>query len=112
MTSGFPGAPFGGGPFDDFFQAFLGGAGARRGMQRVDITQLLSSRPREVVRAAARPAAGGGSPDLDTAHLLGALAGHEPTRTLLSRSGADPDRLQRDLAEQVRRGEPTGQAPA
>ncbi len=63
MTSGFPGAPFGGGPFDDFFQAFLGGPGARRGMQRVDITQLLSSHSREVVAAAARQAAEWGSPD-------------------------------------------------
>ncbi|WP_138759215.1 ATP-dependent Clp protease ATP-binding subunit [Modestobacter altitudinis] len=113
MTSGFPGAPFGdGGPFDDFFQAFLGGPGARRGMQRVDITQLLSSHSREVVSAAARQAAEWGSPDLDTEHLLWALAGHEPTRTLLSRSGADPDRLKSDLAGLLTRGEPTGQAPA
>lgn len=36
MTSGFPGGPYGGSPFDDFFSAFLGGPGARRGMQRVD----------------------------------------------------------------------------
>ncbi|MGY5883474.1 ATP-dependent Clp protease ATP-binding subunit [Modestobacter lacusdianchii] len=112
MTSGFPGAPFGGGPFDDFFQAFLGGPGARRGMQRVDITQLLTSHSREVVAAAARQAAEWGSPDLDTEHLLWALAGHEPTRTLLSRSGVDAEQLQAALAGQLGRGEPTGQAPA
>ncbi|WP_299952001.1 ATP-dependent Clp protease ATP-binding subunit [uncultured Modestobacter sp.] len=112
MTSGFPGAPFGGGPFDDFFQAFLGGPGARRGMQRVDITQLLSSHSREVVSAAARQAAEWGSPDLDTEHLLWALAGHEPTRTLLTRSGVDAEQLQAALASQLGRGEPTGQAPA
>src|SRR4051812_34764820 len=74
MSSGFPGAPFGGGPFDDFFQAFLGSGAARRGMQRVDITQLLSSSAREVVAAAARQAAEWGSTDLDTEHLLWALA--------------------------------------
>ncbi|MBB3674603.1 ATP-dependent Clp protease ATP-binding subunit [Modestobacter versicolor] len=112
MTSGLPGGPFGGSPFDDFFSAFLGGPGARRGMQRVDITQLLSSHSREVVSAAAQQAAAWGSPDLDTEHLLWALAGHEPTRTLLSRSGADPDRLQADLAAQLGRGEPTGQGLA
>ena len=80
MTSGFPGGPFGGSPFDDFFQAFMGDPDARRGMQRVDITQLLSEHSREVVATAARQAAEWGSLDLDTEHLLWALAGHEPTR--------------------------------
>ncbi|MGY1842730.1 ATP-dependent Clp protease ATP-binding subunit [Modestobacter sp. SYSU DS0875] len=111
MSSGFPGGPFGGSPFDDFFQAFLG-PGARRGMQRVDITQLLSSHSREVVSAAAHQAAEWGSTDLDTAHLLWALAGHEPTRTLLARSGADADGLRDALAAELRGGEATGQPPA
>ena len=71
MTSGFPGGPFGGSPFDDFFSAFLNsGGGARRGMQRVDITQLLSEHSREVVSAAAQAASQWGSADLDTEHLL------------------------------------------
>ncbi|MFQ1003016.1 ATP-dependent Clp protease ATP-binding subunit [Modestobacter sp. SSW1-42] len=110
MTSGFPGGPFGGSPFDDFFSAFLNsGAGARRGMQRVDITQLLSEHSREVVSAAARAASQWGSADLDTEHLLWALAGHEPTRTLVQRAGADPDQLQAALEAQLRQGEPTGQ---
>ncbi|MCZ2826986.1 MULTISPECIES: ATP-dependent Clp protease ATP-binding subunit [unclassified Modestobacter] len=112
MTSGFPGGPYGGSPFDDFFSAFLGGPGARRGMQRVDITQLLSEHSREVVTTAARQASEWGSADLDTEHLLWALAGHEPTRTLLARTGADPEELREQLAGQLRQGEPTGQPVA
>ncbi|GAB3346845.1 ATP-dependent Clp protease ATP-binding subunit [Modestobacter lapidis] len=111
MTSGFFGSPFGGGPFDDFFQAFTG-PGARRGMQRVDITQLLSDQAREVVSSAARQAAEWGSPDLDCEHLLWALAGHEPTATLLARAGADGGALRSQLEAQLRRGQPTGQPPA
>jgi len=115
MTSGFSGGPFGGSPFDDFFAAFLGagsgGPGARRGMQRVDITQLLSEHSREVVATAARQAAQWGDLDLDGEHLLWALAGHEPTRTLLERAGADPEQLRSRLESQLRRGEPTGQPP-
>ncbi|MEU2348950.1 ATP-dependent Clp protease ATP-binding subunit [Modestobacter sp. NPDC049651] len=112
MASGFYDGPFGSNPFDDFFQAFTGQGAGRRGMQRVDITQLLSGQAREVVASAARQAAGWGSPDLDTEHLLWALAGHEPTRTLLSRSGADPDQLQAALAGQLGGGQATGQPPA
>jgi ATP-dependent Clp protease ATP-binding subunit ClpC len=111
MTSGFPGGPYGASPFDDFFQAFLGPGGARRGPQRVDITQLLTDHAREVVAAAARQAADWGVTDLDGEALLWALAGHEPTRTLLSRAGVDPDRLRSQLDAQLRRGEPAEQPP-
>jgi ATP-dependent Clp protease ATP-binding subunit ClpC len=80
-------------------------------MQRVDITQLLTNQAREVLAAAARQAAAWGDTDLDGEHLLWALAGHEPTRTLLSRAGADPDQLRSRLEAQLRRGEPTNQPP-
>jgi ATP-dependent Clp protease ATP-binding subunit ClpC len=92
-------------PFDDFFSAFLS-SGARRGMQRVDITQLLSDHARQVVSAAARQAAAWGGRD-----LLWALAGHEPTRGLLARAGADPEQLRTQLEGALRRGEPTEQPP-
>jgi ATP-dependent Clp protease ATP-binding subunit ClpC len=111
MTSGYPGTPFGGGPFDDYFQAYLGGPGAHRGMQRVDITQLLSDHSRQIMATAARQAAEWGDTDLDGEHLLWALAGHEPTRTLLQRAGADPDQLRAQLEAQLKRGEPTGRPP-
>jgi ATP-dependent Clp protease ATP-binding subunit ClpC len=111
MTSGYPGGPYAAGPFDDFFQAFLGAGGAQRGMQRVDFTQLLSGQAREVLAAAARQAAAWGDTDLDGEHLLWALAGHEPTRTLLSHAGADPDQLRSRLEQQLRRGTPTDRPP-
>jgi ATP-dependent Clp protease ATP-binding subunit ClpC len=106
MTSDIPGTPYGGGPFDDFFH---GGPGGGRGMQRVDITQLLSDQSRELLQMAARQASEWGSSDLDVEHLLWALAGHEPTRALLERAGADPDRLRSQLEAQLAgHGEPTG----
>src|SRR3954454_12582216 len=108
MSSGFPGGPFGGSPFDDFFQ---GGFAGRRGMQRIDITQLLSDQSRDVVGTAAREAAEWGNRDLDGEHLLWALAGHEPTRTLLQRAGADPEQLRARIEEQLKRGEPSGRPP-
>jgi ATP-dependent Clp protease ATP-binding subunit ClpC len=105
MTSDIPGPPNDSGPFDDFFR---GGPGGGRGMQRVDITQLLSEHSRELLQMAARQASEWGSTDLDGEHLLWALAGHEPTRSLLQRAGADPDRLRAQLEAELRRGEPTG----
>ncbi|MCO7219225.1 ATP-dependent Clp protease ATP-binding subunit [Klenkia sp. PcliD-1-E] len=90
-------------PLDDF-SAFLG---PRRGMQRVDLTQMLSDEGRATLAAAARQATAWGAHDLDAAHLLWALAGQEPTRTLLTRAGADPDRLRAGLEETLRVGEPT-----
>jgi ATP-dependent Clp protease ATP-binding subunit ClpC len=105
MTSDIPGPPNAGGPFDDFFR---GGPGGGRGMQRVDITQLLSEQSRELLSMAARQASEWGSTDLDGEHLLWALAGHEPTRSLLARAGADPDRLRAQLEAELRRGGPTG----
>ncbi len=89
-------------PLDDF-SAFLG---PRRGMQRVDLTQLLSDEGRETLAAAARQATAWGGRDLDAAHLLWALADQEPTRTLLTRAGADPDGLRARLEDALRAGSP------
>lgn len=110
MTSPFfPGSY--GSPFDDFFARYLGGE-QRVPRQRVDITQFLSQQARELVNTAARRAVGSGSADLDTEHLLWAMTGDESTRTLLSRTGLDPDRLRSGLEEQMLRGEPLDEAPS
>src|SRR5918997_859536 len=96
MTSPFfPGSY--GSPFDDFFARYLSGE-QRVPRQRVDITQFLSQQARELVNTAARQAVGSGSADLDTEHLLWAMTGDESTRTFLSRTGLDPDRLRPGLA--------------
>ncbi|WP_409329319.1 ATP-dependent Clp protease ATP-binding subunit [Trujillonella humicola] len=104
MTSAY----FSGGPFDDFLARYLGGGGPRR----IDLLQLLSGPARELISAAARHAAGTGHADLDTQHLLWAMTEDEPTRTLLSRAGADPDELRRQLDGEPPRGEPRTEPPA
>ncbi|WP_330460637.1 ATP-dependent Clp protease ATP-binding subunit [Streptomyces sp. NBC_00820] len=101
MTSGYLG-PEGGDPFGEFFSRFFGGAGGPGGQpgsgaRHIDIGRLLSQPARELVRGAAQYAAEHGSRDLDTQHLLRAALSAEPTRSLLSRSGADPDSLATEI---------------
>src|SRR3954471_18913520 len=105
MTSGF----FPGG-YDDLFGSYAGGG--PRQPRRIDITQLLTERARDLVNAAARRAAETGSPDLDTDHLLWAMTEDETIRSLLSRAGADPVQLRTMLEELPRRGEPHEQPPS
>ncbi|MER6976567.1 ATP-dependent Clp protease ATP-binding subunit [Streptomyces carpinensis] len=110
MTSGFIGPE--GDPFGEFFARFFGG-GPRPGPRHVDIGRLLSQPARELVKGAAQYAADHGSRDLDTEHLLRAALSTEPTRSLLSRAGADPDSIASQIDE--RSGpvhNPPGEAPA
>ncbi|WP_316780975.1 ATP-dependent Clp protease ATP-binding subunit [Streptomyces sasae] len=98
MTSGYPGpGDYGQDPFGDFLARFFGGGGARQGPRQIDIGRLLSQPARELVKGAAQYAAEHGSRDLDTEHLLRAALSAEPTRSLLSRSGADPDSLATEI---------------
>ncbi|MGV9452926.1 ATP-dependent Clp protease ATP-binding subunit [Streptomyces sp. NPDC003635] len=97
MTSGFfPEGPEGD-PFGEFLARFFGGP--RPGPRQINIGQLLSQPARELVRGAAQYAAEHGSRDLDTQHLLRAAVSAEPTRSLLSRAGADPDSLATEIDE-------------
>lgn len=96
MTSGFSG-PEGYDAFGEFLARFFGGP--RPGPRQINIGQLLSQPARELVRGAAQYAAEHGSRDLDTQHLLRAALAAEPTRTLLSRAGADPDSLASEIDE-------------
>ncbi|MEU1053953.1 ATP-dependent Clp protease ATP-binding subunit [Streptomyces sp. NPDC005876] len=98
MTSGFTG-PGDYDPFAEFFARFFGGP--RQGPRRIDIGRLLSQPARELVRGAAQYAAEHGSRDLDTEHLLRAALSKEPTRSLLSRAGADPDSLASQIDERT-----------
>ncbi len=93
MTNGYPPDPFG-----EFLARFFSGAvgGANR-PRHIDIGRLLSQPARELVKGAAQYAAEHGSRDLDTQHLLRAAVSTEPTRSLLSRSGADPDSLATEI---------------
>ncbi|MDN0200789.1 ATP-dependent Clp protease ATP-binding subunit [Streptomyces sp. S.PNR 29] len=93
MTSGYIGPE--GDPFAEFLARFFGGPRPRQ----IDIGRLLSQPARELVRGAAQYAAEHGSRDLDTQHLLRAALATEPTRSLLSRAGADPDSLASEIDE-------------
>ncbi|WTO34282.1 ATP-dependent Clp protease ATP-binding subunit [Streptomyces achromogenes] len=106
MTNGYPPDPFG-----DFLARFFGGSvgGAPR---HIDIGRLLSQPARELVRGAAQYAAEHGSRDLDTQHLLRAAVSAEPTRSLLSRAGADPDSLASEIDDRAGPVQhPPGEAP-
>ncbi|EST34849.1 ATP-dependent Clp protease ATP-binding subunit [Streptomyces roseochromogenus] len=94
MTNGYPPDPFG-----EFLGRFFGGTGGATGgaPRHIDIGRLLSQPARELVRGAAQYAAEHGSRDLDTQHLLRAAVAAEPTRSLLSRAGADPDSLATEI---------------
>ncbi|MEU1513524.1 ATP-dependent Clp protease ATP-binding subunit [Streptomyces sp. NPDC005811] len=108
MTSGYIGPE--GDPFGEFLARFFGGP--RPGPRQINIGQLLSQPARELVRGAAQYAAEHGSRDLDTEHLLRAALSAEPTRSLLSRAGADPDSLATEIDK--RSGpvqHPPGEAP-
>ncbi|GEC03427.1 ATPase AAA [Streptomyces spinoverrucosus] len=98
MTSGFPGPEgMNPDPFGEFLARFFGGP--RPGPRQIDIGRLLSQPARDLVRGAAQYAAEHGSRDLDTQHLLRAALASEPTRSLLSRAGADPDTLASEIDE-------------
>ncbi|MEU2423551.1 ATP-dependent Clp protease ATP-binding subunit [Streptomyces sp. NPDC007851] len=113
MTSGYPGpGDYAQDPFGEFLARFFGGGGPRQGPRQIDIGRLLSQPARELVRGAAQYAAEHGSRDLDTEHLLRAALTAEPTRSLLSRSGADPDTLAHEIDDRAGPVQhPPGEAP-
>ncbi|GLZ03455.1 ATPase AAA [Actinomadura sp. NBRC 104412] len=105
MTGGLYGPEgFGSDPFEEFFARFFGGV-PRRPVQRIDIGRLMNEEAREAVREAALKAAEWGSRDLDTDHLLWALAQQDSSRRLLERAGVDSATIVRDVEGEVSRGE-------
>ncbi|MGI5135930.1 ATP-dependent Clp protease ATP-binding subunit [Streptomyces sp. CA-106110] len=109
MTSGFNGPQgYGSDPFAEFFSRIFGGQ--RPGPRQIDLGRLLSEPARQLVVGAAQYAAQHGSRDLDTQHLLRAALAAEPTRSLLSRAGTDPDSLATEIDQ--RSGPPQGSREA
>jgi len=86
--------------FDDFFAAAFGpgGSGPTR---RVDLSKLLSQQAQRMVSVAASHAGEQGHTELDSLHLLWALAGEDPTATLLQRAGADRDQLRAAIEQRL-----------
>ncbi|GHE35976.1 ATPase AAA [Streptomyces longispororuber] len=106
MSDAFAGPEgFGQDPFGELFARFLGS-----GRRQIDIGRLMSGPARQLVATAASYAAEHGKLNLDTEHLLRAALTIEPTRSLVARSGADPDQI----AEQIDRnaGDPEGVTPS
>ncbi|MEU0842852.1 ATP-dependent Clp protease ATP-binding subunit [Streptomyces sp. NPDC005962] len=100
---------FGPDPLGDFLARFLGtGPGGQGADRHVDFGRLMSETARHLVSSAASYAAEHGSTDLDTEHLLRAALTAEPTRTMVSRAGADPDRLAAEIDQQAGDGPPRG----
>ncbi|NJQ01570.1 ATP-dependent Clp protease ATP-binding subunit [Streptomyces zingiberis] len=109
MTSGYTGPEgFGRDPIGDFLARFLGAAGSRRppGSRYLDFGRLMSEPARRLVSDAAGYAAEHGSADLDTEHLLRAALTTEPTRTMVARAGADPDRIAEEIDRSADEGPP------
>jgi ATP-dependent Clp protease ATP-binding subunit ClpC len=86
-------------PFADLLGRFFGmsPASSPPAVQRVPIGRLLTDSAQELLTQASVRAQADGSPDLDTEHLLWAATQAEPTRTMLARAGADPDRLAKTI---------------
>ncbi|HEU0088040.1 MAG TPA: ATP-dependent Clp protease ATP-binding subunit [Pseudonocardiaceae bacterium] len=98
----------GGEPPDDFYSRFLGSGPGRPA--RIDFERLLTQPARALLTAAARHSAERGGTDLDTDHLLWAATQVEPTRTLIARTGADPEALARQ-ADELRSPAPPVRTP-
>ncbi len=112
MTSGFYGPEdFGSSPFDDFLARIYGAGGRRQAGNRVNITRLMSAPARELLGAAAAHVAERGGANLDTEQLLWAAAHLEPTRELLTRAGADPGELIRQIESQEAQAQPAAEPP-
>ncbi|WP_431041488.1 ATP-dependent Clp protease ATP-binding subunit [Streptomyces sp. P1-3] len=112
MSSGSMG-PKGSGrdPIEEFLSRFFGGTtgvpgGPRSGPRQIDIGRLMSEPTRQLIAGAAAYAAEHGSTDLETEHLLRAALTTEPTRSLVARSGADPDTLVTEIDRTVGDGPP------
>jgi len=86
--------------FDDFFSAAFGANGSGP-IRRVDLSKLLSQQAQRMVSVAASHASEQGHTELDSLHLLWALAGEEPTAVLLQRAGADRDTLRGAIVQRL-----------
>ena len=75
--------------------------GSPFGARRIDVAQVMTQQTQRVMAAAVAHASTQGHAELDALHLLWALAGEEPTRTLLQRTGADPDAVREAVAQQL-----------
>ncbi|MFD1829373.1 ATP-dependent Clp protease ATP-binding subunit [Streptomyces desertarenae] len=110
MTSGYLGPDdYGRDPLGEFLARFLGAApsgGQRPGPRYFDFVRLMSEPARQLVTDAASYAAQHGSTDLNTEHLLRAALTTDPTRSMVSRAGGDPDTIVEEIDRHAGDGPP------
>ena len=75
--------------------------GSPFGARRFDVASVMTQQTQRVMASAVAHASAQGHPELDALHLLWALAGEDPTTTLLRRTGADPDAVREAVAQQL-----------
>ncbi len=92
--------------WDEMIARLFRTSDSQRPVYRVDIGKLLSAEAREMLVDAARRAGDLGAADIDTNHLLWASLQRHAMRSLLFRSGADPDTLLAELNREARSAEP------
>jgi len=85
--------------------------GRRRGGAAGDLTERLSERATEILQDAARTAQDWGRREVDTEHLLYALAGGDVVRTILEQFKISADELRTQLEREARHGETGGATP-
>ncbi|MEX0729749.1 MAG: ATP-dependent Clp protease ATP-binding subunit [Aquisalimonadaceae bacterium] len=109
---------FGGGLFgDDFFDRFFEDQGLGLGRvvgdefgrpqdsESVDIADYLSEQSQEILQQAARTAVDWGSRDIDSGHLLHALADNDVVQAILKRFQLSPQDLRQQVEELTPRAE-------
>ena len=79
--------------------------GPRRPRESVDVTELMSERAREMLQAAARQTQERGRREVDTEHLLHALADADVVQAVLEQVRVEPADLKRHIDEVAPRGE-------
>jgi ATP-dependent Clp protease ATP-binding subunit ClpC len=75
--------------------------GTTSGSRQIDLASVTTRQTQRVMATAIAHASAQGHPELDALHLLWALAGEDPTLTLLQRTGADPDAVREAVAQQL-----------
>ncbi len=109
---------------DDFFDRFFAPSVRRRiprwpEREVVDINEYLSEQAQEVLQQAGRHAVESGARNIDSEHLLTALADNDVVQAILQRFNLSPEEMKRQLAEiapkskrrEGREGEQVGVSP-
>src|SRR6266850_3824444 len=92
-------------------RAGRGQAPAGRDRESIDVGDYLSEQAEEILQAAARTAAEWGAREVDSEHLLFALADNDVVQAILSRFKLSPEELKRQVQEISPRRERKGARP-